>query len=136
MDEGRLARYREKMEYVIEELNSIREPKSQLELSGVFYNLITSIEASMDLIAMLLRDLGERIEDDYSNVDKLVDLGIIDESLGESLKRCNGLRNWLVHRYNRVDADLVLDSVEEIKEALYSLLKKIEVILDEISRSN
>ncbi len=136
MDEGRLARYREKMEYVIEELNSIREPKSQLELSGVFYNLITSIEASMDLIAMLLRDLGERIEDDYSNVDKLVDLGIIDESLGERLKRCNGLRNWLVHRYNRVDADLVLDSVEEIKEALYSLLKKIEVILDEISRSN
>ncbi len=136
MDEGRLARYREKMEYVIEELNSIREPKSQLELSGVFYNLITSIEASMDLIAMLLRDLGERIEDDYSNVDKLVDLGIIEKDLGESLKRCNGLRNWLVHRYNRVDADLVLDSVEEIKEALYSLLKKIEVILDEISRSN
>jgi len=63
MDESRLAGYREEMEYVIDALESIREPRTQLELSGVFYNLITSIEASMDLIAMLLRDLGERVED-------------------------------------------------------------------------
>jgi len=136
MDESRLARYREKMEYVIDALESIREPRSQLELSGVFYNLITSIEASMDLIAMLLRDLGERIEDDYTNVDKLVELGIISEELGESLKKCNGLRNWLVHRYNRVDPELVMDSVEEVKETLYSLLRRLEAILNEISRSD
>ncbi len=101
MDESRLTRYREKMEYVIDALESIREPRTQLELSGVFYNLTTSIEASMDLIAMLLRDLGERLEDDYTNVDKLVELGILSGELGENLKRCNGLRNWLVHRYNR-----------------------------------
>ncbi len=135
MDESRLARYREKMEYVIDALESIREPRTQLELSGVFYNLITSIEASMDLIAMLLRDLGERVEDDYTNVDKLVELGILSEELGESLKKCNGLRNWLVHRYNGVDPELVMDSVEEVKETLYSLLRRLEEVLNEITGS-
>ena len=136
MDESRLARYREEMEYVVDALESIREPRTQLELSGVFYNLITSIEASMDLIAMLLRDLGERVEDDYTNVDKLVELGILSEELGESLKKCNGLRNWLVHRYNRVDQELVMESVEEVKEALYSLLRRLEEILNEIAGSD
>ena len=136
MDESRLARYREKMEYVVDALESIREPRTQLELSGVFYNLITSIEASMDLIAMLLRDLGERVEDDYTNVDKLVELGILSEELGESLKKCNGLRNWLVHRYNRIDQELVMESVEEVKKALYSLLRRLEEILNEIAGSD
>ncbi len=136
MNESRLARYREKMEYVVDALESIREPRTQLELSGVFYNLITSIEASMDLIAMLLRDLGERVEDDYTNVDKLVELGILSEELGESLKKCNGLRNWLVHRYNRIDQELVMESVEEVKKALYSLLRRLEEILNEIAGSD
>ncbi len=136
MDESRLARYREEMEYVVDALESIREPRTQLELSGVFYNLITSIEASMDLIVMLLRDLGERVEDDYTNVDKLVELGILSEELGESLKKCNGLRNWLVHRYNRIDQELVMESVEEVKEALYSLLRRLEEILNEIAGSD
>ena len=136
MDESRLAGYREEMEYVIDALESIREPRTQLELSGVFYNLITSIEASMDLIAMLLRDLGERVEDDYTNVDKLVELGILSEELGESLKKCNGLRNWLVHRYNRIDQELVMESVEEVKKALYSLLRRLEEILNEIAGSD
>ena len=124
------------MEYVVDALESIREPRTQLELSGVFYNLITSIEASMDLIVMLLRDLGERVEDDYTNVDKLVELGILSEELGESLKKCNGLRNWLVHRYNRIDQELVMESVEEVKEALYSLLRRLEEILNEIAGSD
>jgi uncharacterized protein YutE (UPF0331/DUF86 family) len=38
--------------------------------------------------------LGFRVEDDYSNIEKLVELKVIDEKLGEKLKMCNGLRNW------------------------------------------
>jgi uncharacterized protein YutE (UPF0331/DUF86 family) len=52
----------------------------------------------MDIIAKLLKDLGFRVEDDYSNnIEKLVELKIIYEKLGEKLKMCNSLRNWLVH---------------------------------------
>lgn len=69
-------------------------------------------------------------------MDKLVELGILSEELGESLKKCNGLRNWLVHRYNRIDQELVMESVEEVKETLYSLLRRLEEILNEIAGSD
>ena len=101
MIEERITRYREKMEFIIEALEQIPErPEKPIEISGTFYNLHTSIESAMDIIAMLIKDLGFRVEEDYSNIERLVELKIIDEDLGERLKMCNGLRKWLVYRYN------------------------------------
>ncbi len=79
----------------------------------------------MDIIAMLLKDLGLRVEDDYLNIEKLVELKVIDEKLGERLKMCNGLRNWLVHRYNKIDTKIVLESVDDVKETLTKLIEKV-----------
>ena len=133
MIKDRINRYHEKIEYIIEALEQIPEkPERPIEISGTFYNLHTSIESAMDIIAMLLRDLGFRVEDDYSNIEKLVELKIIDEKLGEKLKMCNGLRNWLVHRYNRVDTKIVLRSVDEVKDILMKFIERIEGVLNEI----
>ncbi|MEM4155552.1 MAG: HepT-like ribonuclease domain-containing protein [Archaeoglobaceae archaeon] len=63
----------------------------------------------MDVCAMLVKDLGKRVEDDYSNIEILHELGILDKELAEKLKTCNGLRNWLVHRYNKLDKKLCLN---------------------------
>ena len=131
----RLGRYREKIEYIIEALDQIPEkPASPIEVSGVFYNLLTSIESAMGIAAMLVKDLGRRVEDDYSNIETLQELGVLDKKLSESLKRCNGLRNWLVHRYNRVDEELVLSSVGEVRDTLIKFIEKVEGVLNEISR--
>ncbi len=129
----RRERYLEKIEYIVEALSEIPErPETPIEVSGVFYNLLTSIESAMDISAMLVKDFGERVEDDYSNVEMLKELGIIDEELAEGLKRCNGLRNWLVHRYNRVDKELVLSSVEEVKALLLRFIQRVEDVLEKI----
>mgnify|MGYP000032265554 CR=1 FL=1 len=131
----RLGRYREKIEYIIEALDQIPEkPASPIEVSGVFYNLLTSIESAMGIAAMLVKDLGRRVEDDYSNIETLQELGVLDKKLSESLKRCNGLRNWLVHRYNGVDEELVLSSVGEVRDTLIKFIEKVEGVLNEISR--
>ncbi len=133
MIKDKINRYHEKIEYIIEALEQIPEkPERPIEISGTFYNLHTSIESAMDIIAMLLKDLGFRVEDDYSNIEKLVELKIIDEKLGEKLKMCNGLRNWLVHRYNRVDTKIVLRSVDEVKDILMKFIERIEGVLNEI----
>lgn len=133
MIKDKINRYHEKIEYIIEALEQIPEkPERPIEISGTFYNLHTSIESAMDIIAMLLKDLGFRVEDDYSNIEKLVELKIIDEKLGEKLKMCNGLRNWLVHRYNRVDTKIVLRSVDEVKDILMKFIERVEGVLNEI----
>ena len=129
----RTERIREKIEYIIEALNEIpANPEKPIEISGVFYNLLTAIESAMDISAMLVTGLGRRVEDDYTNVEKLREMGVVDEKLAEKLKICNGLRNWLVHRYNRVDRDLVLRSVEEVKEILLEFVERVESVLKKI----
>jgi len=129
----RISRYKEKIEYILEALSEIPpEPEKPIEISGTFYNLLTAIEAAMDIAAMLVKDLGKRVEDDYSNIDTLAEIGVIDNKLAEMLKMCNGLRNWLVHRYNRINTRLVLESVEEVRETLTKYIEKVEHVLDEI----
>lgn len=129
----RVERYREKIEYIVEAFDQLPpKPEHPIEISGTFYNLHTSIEAAMDIIAMLVKDLGKKVEDDYHNIETLTDLGIIDSDLADSLKMCNGLRNWIVHRYNGVDRTLVLESIDEVRDTLFTFIERVEGVLDEL----
>jgi uncharacterized protein YutE (UPF0331/DUF86 family) len=129
----RIERYREKIEYIVEAFDQIPDkPEEPIEISGTFYNLHTAIEAAMDIAAMLVKDLGKRVEDDYTNIETLSDTGIIDESLSDLLKMCNGLRNWIVHRYNRIDTNLVLESIDEVRDTLFRFIERVEDVLDEL----
>ncbi|MEM1670431.1 MAG: DUF86 domain-containing protein [Archaeoglobaceae archaeon] len=131
LDPMRKERYREKIEYILEALDEIpEEPKRPIEVSGTFYNLLTSIESAMDVCAMLVKDLGKRVEDDYSNIEILHELGILDKELAEKLKTCNGLRNWLVHRYNKLDKKIVLESVDKVRETLIEFIRRVEHVLE------
>ncbi|MBA7533898.1 hypothetical protein ES705_26144 [subsurface metagenome] len=53
--------------------------------------------------------------------------------LGEKLKKANGMRNIIVHRYNDFEEQIILNSVEEIKDLLSYWINLVEEILDEIS---
>ncbi|MEM4805981.1 MAG: DUF86 domain-containing protein [Thermofilaceae archaeon] len=94
------------------------------------------MEAAMDICAMLVKDLGRRVEDDYTNIEYLREIGVIDEELATKLKMCNGLRNWLVHRYNRLDKKLVLESVDRVKETLFEFIRRVENALEAQSRGD
>lgn len=127
MKEERAVRYREKIDYIVSSLEDIpEEPDSELEIKGVFYNLHTSIEAAMDLVAMILKDKGRKIEDDYRNIEALEESGVIAGQLADGLKKCNGLRNYLVHRYNRMDENIALGSVAEVRKILYDFIEVVE----------
>ncbi|MFO7966030.1 MAG: DUF86 domain-containing protein [Archaeoglobaceae archaeon] len=102
-----------------------------IEISGTFYNLHTSIEAAMVIAAILVKDLGKKVEDDYHNIETLTDLGVIDSDLADSLKMCNGLRNCS-HRYNGVDTTLVLESIDEVRDTLFTFIERVESVLDEL----
>lgn len=133
MKRTRLIRYKEKSDYIITAIESTPDdPKNDIEKSAAYYKLHTSIEAAMDIIAMLLKDLGKSVGDDYSNIITLEESRIVRPKLAEKLKKCNGLRNYLVHRYNGVDDEIVLDSVEEVGRTLRELLDVTGRKLDEI----
>lgn len=135
MDELRIKRYRDKINHVVEYIKDLPiEPKNELEKRGIFYSLQTSIEATIDLIAMLIKDLGIQVKDDNTNITKIVNKRKLEPEFGEKLKKANGMRNIIVHRYNDFEEQIILNSVGEIKDLLSKWLNVVEETLNEISR--
>ena len=133
MDDLRLKRYQDKINYIIDKIKDLsRETKTELEKDGIFYALQTSIEAMMDIIAMLTKDLVIPLKDDAANISRIIEKKKLEPILGEDLKNANGLRNILVHRYNDLDEEIILNSVEDVKTLLFKWLDIAEGILDEV----
>ncbi len=133
MNELRIKRYHDKIHHIIDYIQELPiKPRNELEKRGIFYSLQTSIEAMVDLIAMCVKDLGIQVKEDIINISKIVEVRKLDPELGENLKNANGLRNIIVHRYNKIDELLILDSVESIKNLLIKWISIVEEIMDEI----
>jgi uncharacterized protein YutE (UPF0331/DUF86 family) len=129
--EMRYKRYRDKISYIVDHLEHLPQAqKTRVEKSATFYDLHTSIEAAIDLIAMYLKDKGVQVDDDYTNLEKLLELNL-DSELISNLKQVNGLRNYLVHRYNTFDEKVVLNAIPAVKKTLYQWIDIIEAFLDE-----
>ena len=77
-----------------------------------------AVEAATDICALVRRSLDSSAQDDYSNVDYLVEREIIPADLGRSLKEANGLRNRLVHEYDGVNDRMAYNSITRLTEAL------------------
>ncbi len=69
-------------------------------------------EALGDLSAMIAKEEGVLVKDDYTNLERLKTL--LAPDVIENLKRANGLRNVLVHEYNGVDDTLAFESAQEV----------------------
>ncbi len=133
MDELRSKRYQDKIQHIFDYIQELPlEPKNELEKRGIFYSLQTSIEAMIDLIAMLVKDLGIQVKDDNINISEIVKIRKLNPELGQKLEKANGLRNIIVHRYNKIDEQIILDSVGEIKDLLLHWIEIIEECVNEI----
>jgi len=127
--EVRYKRYRDKINYIVNHLENLPpHAETPLERSATFYDLHTSIEAAIDLVAMYLKDQGELVDDDYNNLDKLAEFGVTSKLIS-LLKDANGLRNHLVHRYNSFDEIIALNSILRIKKGLYKWIEIVEGFL-------
>ncbi len=125
--------YKRKLEFIIDKITHLPEniDENKFLLDALFYRLQISIDAIMDVIAMLCKDLGITVKDDYSNLEELRKLSIFTPSLIEELRRWNGLRNVLVHKYNKIEEDLVLQNKNKVVNTLITFIKEVEVIINE-----
>ena len=128
-DEERKRRYRSKVGYILEKMYALPDTASVLDdlvVDGILYRVQTSIDAAMDMAAMLVRDIGIDVSGDYNNIEILCKNEIIDINLADDLKKLNGMRNAIVHKYGSVDTQLVLQNLENIKEILRNFIEIIE----------
>ncbi|MEF8874963.1 MAG: DUF86 domain-containing protein [Candidatus Thermoplasmatota archaeon] len=121
-------RYIKKIENFEKEKEYIKqhEIKDDTTERAVLYSLQVCVEVTTDIIAMKVKDIGLVVEDDYSNIEKLMDQGIITEEEANLLRRFNGVRNAVVHKYDKLDIDIIkkaLDKIDELSDIVYKIAK-------------
>ena len=125
----RRERYLKKIEKFEKEKEYIQQHKIEDDTTerAILYSLQVCVEITTDIIAMKVKDVGLIVEDDYSNIETLVEEGIINEEDADLLKRFNGIRNAVVHKYDKLDIDMVkkaLDNIEDLSEIVYQIAEQ------------
>ena len=85
---------------------------------AIYKEFQEAVEAVSDVCAMVRRGLNSSAKDDYSNIDFLVDKGILEEEMGEKLREANGLRNRLIHEYDGINDKIACYAIRELIEDL------------------
>ena len=125
--EARLQRYRQKINFILEKLNDLpKQPKNTIEIDATLYRLQVAIEAMIDIAAMLVKDKGYTVSDDYHNLQQLADIKVIPSALAEELKRLNSMRNAIVHKYNTFEAETVIKNKENSRKVIVKFLRNTE----------
>ena len=96
---------------------------------ALLYALQVCVDIVMDVVAMTTKDLGLAVEDDYTNIEKLEREKVLTSEEAELIRRFNGLRNAIVHKYNRLDLVAVQEGLDNI-EALYVVLDKLVEVVE------
>ncbi len=125
MDDERKNRYGDKINFIIERTEGIPRTNFDDDIirDAAFYKIQTAIECVTDIVAMLVRDMGKDVGDDYHNLEILKDKNIIDEEMYEKLKKLNGMRNIIVHRYNKIEEDLIFNNIDEIRKNILNFIE-------------
>jgi len=122
----------EKLEVFEEELNFIESHRICDDVTERALSFAAGLcEVSMDVVAMLMRDMGLVVEDDYTNIEKLTREVVMDKDECETLKDYNGRRNAVVHRYNHPDMKYVEGGLSGIGE-LYSIVAKLSGVYEQL----
>ena len=126
MEEERIKRYDDKLEYLnqtIENLNNWTESVDskefieRLELQkqyGIYHAFQIGIDIITDLVSMIVKDVKLIPKDDYSNINIIKNKKIISADLAAKLREANGLRNRIVHDYNGLDNVIAYNGLKNL----------------------
>ena len=125
--------YSRKLELIIDKISLLPEniEDNVFYADALFYRLQVSIDAAMDVVAMLCKDLGITVRDDYSNIDDLEKLSIFQTGVLKNLRRLNGLRNALVHRYNKIEEERIIEEKKNYVDNIKEFVKNVEKVINE-----
>ncbi|HWQ68108.1 MAG TPA: DUF86 domain-containing protein [Methanospirillum sp.] len=133
MNEDRRLRYRDKILWIQDRASLIdlwlgdEKPEDLISdtktLLAIFKAFQEIVEATMDIIAMCLRDMDIPSRDDYSNINR-IDLFSFDQK--QLLREMNGMRNRIIHRYNGTDEVMALSGIAHSLPHILSLIPVVE----------
>lgn len=121
-----MAELEDKVEFIKENLGEEEEfLKDRILRKAMYKEFQELVEIVADLSAMVVKDHGEVVEDDYSNLEKMSRI-LKSKGLIDDLKEANGLRNILVHEYNGVIDQQAYKSIKGLIPSIERLGEELE----------
>lgn len=133
---GRITDKINEIEQYLEELYEIlpaefEDYKNNIEKKAACERYFEKImEAVIDLAFLIIKNKSLKIPDDDSKAFAvLAETNIIDNNLCKKLQEAKGMRNFLVHQYDKTDDSLVFETIkEELRKDIESFLKSIKKV--------
>lgn len=126
----RAKRYKQKIDLIGERLEDaetlVNDFSDKIKRLACYKAFQEAVDGLFDIIAMTLKDKDKVIEDDYTNIDKLEEMSVINSQDAKILREANGLRNRVVHKYNKTDDNTAKESIRNLLPHLKEILEKIE----------
>ncbi len=135
IDEKRKQRYKEKISHSRERLMDLEDWLSGLEEKEILASekaFQEAVEAIVDVFAMLLSDMKLEISDDYTNIEKIAKRGIINQDEEKICIEANGLRNRVIHKYNKINENKFVESAKELTPKLEKILDKLNEFIKNV----
>ncbi len=123
MDEKRILSKLDELNSYLEELESIKPAEFEEYASSVKERracerlLQISIETVIDVCNMLVSQLKIGLPADEDEVfEKLEEKRVISQGISLTLKEMKGFRNVLVHKYAKIDDELVFENLDKLSD--------------------
>lgn len=130
MDNERKNRYLQKIKLAYKRLENIEEDLSNFDREiiklGIYKAFQELVEVLTDIAAMIIIDKKINMGDDYSNIQNIKGVVGLNDKEVEIFNEANGLRNRIIHKYNKTED-------KQAKESIERLILEIDKILNKLS---
>jgi len=101
---------------------------------AIYKEFQETVEIVSDIAAMLVKDFGFAVEDDYKNLEIIGNKLGFEEKLVVVLKKAHGLRNVLVHEYNGIIDQQAYESMVDFLPFLKKFEKTVRKWIENSSK--
>ncbi|PIS13614.1 MAG: hypothetical protein COT67_00660 [Candidatus Tagabacteria bacterium CG09_land_8_20_14_0_10_41_14] len=86
-----------------------------------------AVDSAVDINVLFILEKGKQPpENNFQSFVVMAELGILEDSFSKEIAPSTGLRNRLVHEYEKVDLDVFYRSLKKFVPFYFEYIKKIE----------
>ncbi len=98
---------------------------------GIMKRLELIIQNIIDICAIISSDLRlEKPDSEEKIIDNLGKAGILNNEMVNKIKEMKGLRNILVHRYGKINDELIFENINKDLDDINNFINEIDLFIN------
>ncbi|NLM30459.1 MAG: DUF86 domain-containing protein [Methanomicrobiales archaeon] len=105
-------------------------PGDRILRKALYKEFQEAVERVTDICALIRQMLRSSAEDDYTNIDYLVDAGVLKPETGRDMRSANGLRDHLVHEYDGINDHAAYAAMQRLMPSMQKFVGEVLAWVD------